>query len=359
MGEAIQTMVSTMQELMKSGAFSVTACDRNYDFDDKSRFLRLKIDEEQQGAVNMLINQFPEILESHTLQNAYVMTNPKGLQGTVMQLKQGGYSSKVVDGNNHIVGDISYVSLDDQAALLGAFSALSVATGQYFLAEINDKLRSINLKLDDILKFLYGDKKAELLSEMSFVRSAYENYKSVMNHEQQRVAVLTNLVQARIIAMQDIEFYIVDLDSKVNQMIRVQDDIKNMHEKAMRIKECLDFSERLYIMSSIMEIYYSQNFNNEYLENVEADMLRYIDKYENRIIAAFSTLKSNVSKGFTITLPGFDRHKYISEEEKILSSYRSGEESVTRKSARKAIHAMQSPETYYLTSEGKVYLKIA
>lgn len=57
---------------------------------------------------------------------------------------------------------------------------MSIASGQYFLSEINNNLSAINQKADKILEFLYGDKKAELMSEVSFVNFAYQNYNSIM-----------------------------------------------------------------------------------------------------------------------------------------------------------------------------------
>ena len=48
----------------------------------------------------------------------------------------------------------------------------------------------MNQSIDEILEFLYGDKRAELISEVGFVKAAYQNYSSIMQHEQQRFAII-------------------------------------------------------------------------------------------------------------------------------------------------------------------------
>lgn len=48
----------------------------------------------------------------------------------------------------------------------------------------------INQKLDEILEFLHGDKKAELISAIRFTREAYENFSSIMEHGGQRNATM-------------------------------------------------------------------------------------------------------------------------------------------------------------------------
>ena len=70
----------------------------------------------------------------------------------------------------------------------------------------------MRMNLDKILEFLYGDKKAELMAEISFVKYAYQNYNSIMSHESQRTATIASIQEAKKVAMKDIEFYMNDLD---------------------------------------------------------------------------------------------------------------------------------------------------
>ena len=47
---------------------------------------------------------------------------------------------------------------------------------------------------------------------------------------------------------------------------------------------------QLYVFSSLLELYYSQNTDSSYLKYVEADVSSYIDKCEKRMLSSFSVL---------------------------------------------------------------------
>lgn len=139
--------------------------------------------------------------------------------------------------NGKFVGSASFYSMSAQAALMRVFTAMSVASGQHFLSQINNEMRMMNMKLDEILEFLYGNKKAELMAEMSFIRYAYENYASIMLHEQQRIATITSLQEAKKVAMKDIEFYINDLETTVSYKTKDYAELESRTEKTFLIKE--------------------------------------------------------------------------------------------------------------------------
>ncbi len=100
----------------------------------------------------------------------------------------------------------------------------------------------MNLKLDEILEFLYGDKKTELMAEMSFIRYAYENYASIMSHEQQRIATIISLQEARKVAMKDIGSYIYDLETTIFRKTKDYAEL-DLRGKSFQIKESLELSQ--------------------------------------------------------------------------------------------------------------------
>lgn len=111
-----------------------------------------------------LLQHIPTVAVAGTMAGAYTVSFPKGLPHTLMKLRQGGFGSSIME-NGKIVGTASLNPMTVQATVLGVFTIMSIATGQFFLTQINKELYMINRKLDDILKFLYEEKKAELLSE--------------------------------------------------------------------------------------------------------------------------------------------------------------------------------------------------
>ena len=209
--ESGQTNLSELEQL---GRFELVPSDKVYDFEDKSRFTKLSLSEPQKMHISAAYQHLPAMAATGTLAQAYVARFPEGLPHTLTALKQGGFGS-MIQGEQGFVGSASFFPIAGQAIFLGAFTAMAVASGQYFLAKINSQLDVIQRGVDEILDFLYGDKKAELMSEISFAKYAFENYTSIMAHESQRTATLVGLQSAKKVAMSDIEFYIQDLSSTV------------------------------------------------------------------------------------------------------------------------------------------------
>ena len=88
--------------------------------------------------------------------------------------------------------------------------------------------------------------------------------------------------------MKDIEFYMNDLDLAAKT--KDNSELISTVNKAFQIKESLELSMQLYVFSSLLELYYSQNTDSSYLKYVEADVSSYIDKCEKRMLSSFSVL---------------------------------------------------------------------
>ena len=209
------------------GQFELIPCDSAYDFEDKSRFTKLSPSEAQKMHLSAAYQHLPSMMAAGTLAQAYIARFPEGLPHTLTALRQGGYGS-MIQGSHGFVGSASFFPVTGQALFLGAFTAMSVASGQYFLTQINSRLEVIHRGIGEILDFLYGDKKAELMSEISFTKYAYENYASIMAHDSQRTATIASLQSAKKVAMNDIEFYIHDLGSTVESS---EKDLKKVLDK--------------------------------------------------------------------------------------------------------------------------------
>ena len=162
-------------DLQKECGFKFIPCEKNYDFDDTNRFKKIKQNAENRSFLNAVLQQLPLLYASDIIGNAYKVKFPDGIPHTLTKLKQGGFGSLVLGKEGKIVGHASFMEMKPQAALLTAFSLLSIATSQYYLQEIKTDLNKINQKLDKILEFLYGEKKAELMSEINFVKYACDN----------------------------------------------------------------------------------------------------------------------------------------------------------------------------------------
>ncbi len=279
---------------------------------------------------------------------------------TLLQYGDGGFD--VTTRNNGKFGRHAHAYLENfselenlqaVAWLTAAFSIVSFATGQYFLAEINSKLDKISQSVDNILSFLYGDKKAELLSEISFIQYAQNCYSSIMQHEEQRIATITGIQNAKKVAVKDIEFYLNDLEAAVNSANSASPSGTSMAKtvQAKRLIQSLELALQLYTICCILEVYYSQNFDQHYLNYVIDTASQYVDAYKEKIRNAALKLTSRA------TGSNFDLKQRKESVEKMLESLPSGQSAI-RTQLENALLAPLKQTEIYLTSEGEAYYAI-
>lgn len=346
-----------MDNIAVSGNFEITPCEQIADIESKTSFKKMELTSAQKIQIGGLTQQLPAIMATGALSGCYMVQFPDGVPHTLTQLKQGGFGTMIKGENGNFAGSASLYPVEAQVAVLGAFNAMSIVSGQYFLAQINRELKTINQNIDKILEFLYGDKKAELISEVSFVKSAYQNYSSIMEHEQQRFATLVSLQGAKKVAMKDIEFYMSDLDSIVNA--KSGSDVASWMDKIFQIKDCLELSIQLYSMSSLLEIYYSQNCDSSYISNVEEESITYIGKYEKRMLSCFSKLSTHIQNFKEGPLKKIDKPALEKKVNLVVDAYSRGTESEILKSIRSVLHASEAKTEYYVNNNGDLYLRTA
>ncbi len=349
------TESETYSMIEKNAAFDIAPAADNLDFENNMKFSKLPLNSGQKMQMSALLQQAPLAMSAEALANAYTVSFPEGLPHTLTALKQGGFGSMVrVDGK--FAGSASFYEMSAQAATLGAFTAMSVATGQYFMAQINSELKLINQKMDKILEFLYGDKKAELMSEISFVQYAYQNFASIMEHDVQRVATISSLQEAKKVAMKDIEFYLGDLDTKATEEAKGFNSLEILVQNAFQIRGSLELSIQLYIMSSLLEMQFAQNMDKSYLSYLETEMVTYIDKCDKRILSSFSSLKGRIDAYKAKPMEKIDKTPYEEKIGKLIDSLNGGEESDTRKTIREVLHAQTKKTQYFVKKDGNVFV---
>lgn len=350
-----EAMQKTFEEMQSEIGFSVIPCEEQEELHDKSRFERLEMSDDQKRQVSALMQNIPMAVASQTVSNLYMVRFPEGLPHVLTQLRQGGLGS-MIQVNGRFAGSASLYNMAPQAAIMGAFTAMSVASGQYFMAQINSELKMINQKMDEILEFLYGDKRAELMSEITFVKYAYCNFSSIMEHDVQCSATIGSFQEAKKVAMKDIEFYLHDLDNTVAKNAKNYSDLKTIQHESMQIKGSLDLSIQLYIMSSLLEMQYSQNTDKGYLDYLESEVTTYVKKCDSRILSAFSSLKSRMENYKAKPIEKVEKGEELKEFSAIIDTFNTGEDSEVQKTVKKVIRAVGSEKQYYVKANGEVYL---
>ena len=292
----------------------------------------------------------------------YTLDFPKGVSGSLMNLKRGGQAAILqgADGKITAVGTVEKVASQAarlQSACILTFSVMSVATGQYFLTRINNDLDLMKQKIDKILDFLYGDKKAELLSEIRFVKDAYSNYSSLMNHPEQLAATIVGLQAARKTATKDIEFYLTDLDSKVSSVDKSYSDFEKTCSDALKTKTCLEMSMQLFIMSRLMEIHFAQNYDSDYIAYLKETVSDYVDMCDRRVLSAFSSIHGKIGNYKSTVINKIDSSELEETINKTIDSLSNRTQSPLQNALKSALNDLEASKKYYLSSDGKMFIK--
>ena len=344
------------QLMEEKGAFELLPYESPLDLDDPAHFTKLELSSAQKIHISALLQQVPLAMTAGTIAQAYTVRFPQGLPHTLTALQQGGFGSMIRE-NGAFAGSASFYPMATQAALLGAFSALSIATGQYFLTQIHRELKMLHRKLDKMLDFLHGDKKAELTAEIQFAKYAYHNYRSIMAHESQRIATLTSLQEAKKVAMKDMEFYMGNLEATVPSEAKTYRALTSLTAAAFQMRNSLMLSTQLYLMSGLLEVSYAQNYDAAYLQNLERTANSYLDQCDHCILHSFRALHQRTSDYKPRLLENVDNASCENRIEEVIHSLESGEESALRNTLRSALHGAAQETEYYLSQDGNLYVK--
>lgn len=333
--------------------WNIMPCSKSIDI--SKGYSRLELSPTQEIQIGSLLQQLPYAAIAGAMPQLYTVSFPNGgFLHNLMQFQDGGFGSAVMNEKG-ITTHASFHSMNIQALAMGCFTAMSIASSQYFLKQIGNELKMIKFGLDKILEFLYGDKKAELMSEVSFIKYAYQNYTSIMSHEHQRTAMIGSIHNAKKVAMKDVEFYMTDLNSIIAS--KGGNDIGTTIEKAFQIKESLELAMQLYGMSGLLEVHYSQNFDLEYIKFIEKDISVYIDKCEKQMLGNFSALKILLDNAKGPLFRKMDKSVIEKQINEFVESLNQGGESELRKLLKESLNIITQKAEYIMTRDGGVYLK--
>lgn len=363
--------------MQESGNFEVTPCAIAYDLQDSSKFKKAQLTPAQKMQFSAFTQQLPTLAAANSMANTanafsglYTVSFPDGLPHTLMQLKQGGLSTVIKNSETgRILGTASLYEVNTQdtllkqAAVMNAFAVMSLATSQYYLTQINSQLDKMQLKIDRILAFLYGDKKAELLAELNFSNYACKCFSSVNQYPEQRTATIISLQAGRKVAMKDIEFYLTDLNNAVHQKISSVSDLISCSDTALNLRESIALSMQLYMMNSILELYYAQNYDALYSQLIEDNICAFISRCENAMQTDFSYLKGRIAEYKATPVEKFDKNlmdkksRIKGKLSKLLDNLNGKEEAFMQKALHNALQTPHQKTTLYLDASGDIYLK--
>ncbi|SFB59786.1 hypothetical protein SAMN04489723_12713 [Algoriphagus aquimarinus] len=134
---------------------------------------------------------------------------------TLMKLAKGGLSSAVVGSNGKIISQAGFVKAGTSVFTpVFIFQALSIVTGQYYMAGISKQLNAIQAKLDELLILHHTEREARLRSAFNFIQK----------YSQRKVFEIEDLVHIRSIIGDLVEVreeYHILLENSVNEIKEV------------------------------------------------------------------------------------------------------------------------------------------
>ena len=275
--------------------------------DDKEAKGFEKLDKDKAARVGAMFKDVPYLLkelgDQRYYSDVYRVVYERGT-GALQRSAQniGRFRANVVNygTNNEIVGQAELIKLEpDQIMKISqigyaAFTAASIVTNQYFLARIDSKLDALEKNTADIKRYLENERKMEQLSDCEYLQSSLKN---IMFIEQSPQYIQSSLIMAQQIRVRNstnIQFY-------REELAVLQKKMKNT-DKFEVIKETVDnftglfpkywFAVFLYEMSSYLEARLSGVTDEEYLNNVQLEMLGKVRQYQND----FKEFNTNLTK---------------------------------------------------------------
>ena len=327
------------------------------DLDNVSKFQKLMMNKQQLAQVSELTRYLPAAAATAmaATQDIYVMTVPKGLQYTLAKFKNGqGYMNTFRDAEGKFAMQGVLQKVAGNPAVLGAFTTVAAVSGQYFLAEINSEMRMMRQGIDDIMEFLNDEKQSELLAEVTFVKYALQNYNSIIQCDTQRIATIVGLQSAKKIANKNVEFYTRALDSSL-----ADNDVFKSVDSAAKAKDSLDLSMQLSTMITLLEVYYSQNFDPGYLDWIEESETQYIMSHNSKVNDIFNRLTGRLdNKGNVFSRKDDRRTEYHEKLSRLLDTVDTSDKSGLCETLHSGLHSIMEETKLYLTKDSDVYLSI-
>lgn len=323
---------------------------------DSSNFFKLESNDSQKAQISNFVGQIPNISGTIALSNAYVVKFPEGVPHTLMQYKDGGNGSAIV-GSGGIIDHASFHQIGATALVLTALGTMSFVSGQYFLKQVNDKLNTINMNIEKIFEFLHDDKKAELESEIQFIGNAFQNYNFIFSNEAQRIATISSIQETIKTAFKNCEFYCGEM--KKYTFKKGRSPIENDVEMSLYFEKLTEWSMNLYAVANVLEVYYSNNFETDYLKSTEKTILDNVKKYEKDICEAFIHLKKRVNGTYDkwywkYKKRGEDFEKII----RVIDSYSKKQKSDLQENIKTSLYLPVNRKEYYISRTGDIYLKV-
>ena len=229
-----------------------------------------------------LMQAFPitqVIRQNELLDGAYKIIIPEGDAGRLMQYKNGLLGTPLIGANGKTT---SHAGLEKIQGIsmnpVLIFTAMSLLTGQYFMAEINKSLKGISKNLEDIKRMILDDKISRNFAIYDFYQDISSNMEIILEHDDLRISYISyisNVQNTFLDLRQNITFfekrinqYVDDLQNNFKGGNTTKERIKSLDKEVEKIQEFIEqrfMCSLLYMQGKVLEIQLSKIYDIEYL----------------------------------------------------------------------------------------------
>ncbi len=170
-------------------------------------------------------------------------------------------------------------SVVDAAALASSvFAIASVATSQYYLKNIDDKLSEIQETTQHIMEFLEADKQSQLESDFEILGDIIDHMSAIKEDDTLRALKIEQISSIQRESRANIKFYKKLLEKALNDYIANKKGGKQDDKIVQWVrKDYFNYklSLQVYSLTKLSEIMLLSNYNQDYLTGVYDELKDY------------------------------------------------------------------------------------
>ena len=203
------------------------------------------------------------------------------------------FNGNLYNENNKLVGAASWVPLDPEKIsytvspqmILGLFTIMSFATGQFFISTINKKLSKLNENVEKILAFLELEKRSNIEADSEILNRSIAYLRFIMENDIQKYSSAVDFKAIKRHALGDIYFF-GETVSKVTSRIKETSKPEEVQTIIGELKKyCPQYwhAVRNYNLAAMLEAIVSENDDPAYLDLVIEELRIQTSRYDKSI----------------------------------------------------------------------------
>lgn len=297
--------------------YGVTVTDDIEDINLKGKKV-FKVDKDLYGQCNQFLKLIPKACLNSYNGKVFRAHFDDGL-GVLQEAAGPGnyFRGNVVGKNGKFAQSVKWEKLSSAPQVVGGiFTVMSVASGQYFLAEINKDLRKIEREVHQVYQFLENDKKSKLIANEEFLKGIQNSVFSISNNAVQQTATVITIQNIKLNALADIDFYKIQLGNayaRYSKKTKADEVIEINKELGQNIYQYW-YALYIYCFSSYLEPVVAKNSDPNYLKTITDDLPSRLKDFNE----SFDELQEKMQYYISDT-KGFETNKVLSVAAKVLN----------------------------------------